>query len=163
MSLYVVNFLLVSTNTPAYNATESIMAVKKVFMTSTPVVHFKLSFSFLFFLIQLRGVLDFLLLKSFSVSEIKKKWYCPYHCLKCLLVHTLCLSKYKSIKSGKSYCRGRVSTVDLLILTGLGQLLFKLKILFTFYYKTSYLLRSTVLLLGLEMKLDWIRVLWSLN
>jgi hypothetical protein len=38
----------------------------------------------------------------------------------------------------KSYCRGRHSTVDLLVLTNLYQLLSILKILFTFF-KTSYL------------------------
>jgi hypothetical protein len=34
---------------------------------------------------------------------------------------------------------GRLSTVDLLVLTSLDQLLFILKIVFTFFYKTSYL------------------------
>jgi len=39
---------------------------------------------------------------------------------------------------GKSYWRARLSTVDLLVLTSINQLLFTMKILFTFY-KTSYL------------------------
>jgi hypothetical protein len=45
--------------------------------------------------------------------------------------------------AGKSYWRGRLSTVDLLVLTSLYQLLFISKILFTFLKK--YNRRSTVL------------------
>jgi hypothetical protein len=36
------------------------------------------------------------------------------------------------VSPGKSYGRGRLNTVDLLVLTSLDHLLFKLKILFTF-------------------------------
>jgi hypothetical protein len=42
-------------------------------------------------------------------------------------------------KSGKSYQRGRLSTVDLHVPTILEQLIFILKMLFTGIYKTSYL------------------------
>jgi hypothetical protein len=38
---------------------------------------------------------------------------------------------------GKAYWRGRLSTVDLLELTSLDQVLFKMKIISTFFYKTS--------------------------
>jgi len=41
-------------------------------------------------------------------------------------------------KAGKSFWRGRLSTVDLLVLTSLDQILILLEILFTFFYKTSY-------------------------
>ncbi len=41
--------------------------------------------------------------------------------------------------AGKSYWGWRLSTVDLLVLTSLDQLVFILKILFSFFYKTSYL------------------------
>ncbi len=40
---------------------------------------------------------------------------------------------------GKSYWGGRLSTVGLLVLTSWDQLIFTLKILFSFLYKTSYL------------------------
>jgi hypothetical protein len=47
---------------------------------------------------------------------------------------------------GKSYCGMRLSTVDLLVLTRLDQLVFKLKILFSFFTKQAALMwRSTVL------------------
>ncbi len=53
------------------------------------------------------------------------------------------------IKPGKSYWsywRGRLSTVDLLLLTSLDKLLFTLKILFTLFKKQAILIRrSTVL------------------
>jgi len=41
-------------------------------------------------------------------------------------------------KAGESDRRGRLSTVDLRVLASLDQLLFILKILFTFFYKTTY-------------------------
>ncbi len=41
-------------------------------------------------------------------------------------------------KAGNPYRSGRISTVDLLLLTSLDKLLFVLKILFSFFYKTSY-------------------------
>ncbi len=40
---------------------------------------------------------------------------------------------------GNPFFRERISTVDLLVLTSLDQLLFLLWILFIFFYKTSYL------------------------
>jgi hypothetical protein len=42
-------------------------------------------------------------------------------------------------KPGKSYWKGRLGTVDPLILSSLDQQHFTLKILFIFFYKTSYL------------------------
>jgi hypothetical protein len=42
-------------------------------------------------------------------------------------------------RAGKSYWGGRLNTIDLLLLTSLDQLIFMLKILFQFFYKTSYL------------------------
>ncbi len=52
------------------------------------------------------------------------------------------------LQPGKSYWRGRLSTIDLLVLSGLDQLLFMLKILFTFFPKLLTLMwRSTVLIL----------------
>jgi hypothetical protein len=41
-------------------------------------------------------------------------------------------------KAEKSYRRGGLSTVDLRVLASLDQLLFIMKILFTFFYKTTY-------------------------
>jgi hypothetical protein len=53
---------------------------------------------------------------------------------------------------GKSYWRGRLSTVDLLLLTSLAQLLFVLKILFTFFKKQGTLKRrSTILSLPTQL------------
>ncbi len=50
------------------------------------------------------------------------------------------------LQPGKSYWRGRLSTVDLLELTSLHQLLFILKIVFTLFTKQGTLMRrSTVL------------------
>jgi hypothetical protein len=43
------------------------------------------------------------------------------------------------LQPGKPYWRERFNTVGLLVLTSLDQLLFTLKILFSFFYKTSYL------------------------
>ncbi len=56
-------------------------------------------------------------------------------------------------KAGKAYWRGRLSTVDLLVLTSLDQLLFILKILFTYVTKQAATLmrRSTVLSLPLQL------------
>jgi hypothetical protein len=51
----------------------------------------------------------------------------------------------KVSEPGKSYWTGRLSTVDLLVLTSLEQLLFKSKILFTFLTKQATVMRrSTV-------------------
>jgi len=59
----------------------------------------------------------------------------------------------QSINAGKYYWSGRLSTVDLLIQTSLDQLLFILKILFTFFTKQSTLMRrSTVLSLPPQVK-----------
>jgi hypothetical protein len=50
------------------------------------------------------------------------------------------------LKAGKTYCGGRLSTVDLLVLTSLDLLVFILKILFSFFTKQATLMtRSTVL------------------
>ncbi len=54
--------------------------------------------------------------------------------------------------AGKSYRRGKLSTVDLLVLTSLGQLVFILKLLFSFVTKYAALMRrSTVLSLPLQL------------
>jgi len=45
----------------------------------------------------------------------------------------------EKVRAEKSYWRGRLSTVDLLVLSRSDQLIFTLKILFTFFYKASYL------------------------
>ncbi len=55
-------------------------------------------------------------------------------------------------KARNSYCRGRLSTVDLLALTSLDQLTFMLKILFTCVAKQATLMRrSIVLILPLQL------------
>ncbi len=46
--------------------------------------------------------------------------------------------------AGKYFWRGRFSTVDLLVLTSLDQLLLKLKILFTFFTKQATLMRRSI-------------------
>ncbi len=57
-----------------------------------------------------------------------------------------------SLISGKSYRRGRFCTVDLLALTSLDQLLFILKISFSFLVKQPILMRrSTVLSLSFQL------------
>jgi len=55
-------------------------------------------------------------------------------------VNGTCETKGKS--QGSLAEGGRFSTVDLLVLTSLGQLLFIFKISFTFFYKTSYLVEE---------------------
>jgi hypothetical protein len=62
--------------------------------------------------------------KGFEVTTILQ---CPIKRLKLLEADLNPLS-------GKSYLRGRLSAVDLLLLTSLDQLLLILKILFTFFY-----------------------------
>jgi hypothetical protein len=55
-------------------------------------------------------------------------------------------------ESGNPYWRGRLNTVDLLVLTSLDQLLLKLKILFTLLTKWAILTRrSTVLSIPLQL------------
>ncbi len=55
-------------------------------------------------------------------------------------------------RPGKPYWRGRLSTVDLLVLTGLDQLLLIVKILFTFFTNQATLMRrSTVLSFSLRL------------
>ncbi len=56
------------------------------------------------------------------------------------------------VKAGKSHWRGRLSTVDLLVLTSSNQLLLILKLLFTFFTKDATLMRrSTVLSLNPQL------------
>ena len=56
------------------------------------------------------------------------------------------------LESGKSYSRGRLSTVDLLVLTRLDELSFILRVLFTFSMKQTILMRrSTVLSLPTQL------------
>ncbi len=47
--------------------------------------------------------------------------------------------KKATVKPGNPYWKGTLSTVDLLELTSLDQLLLILRTFFTFFYKTSYL------------------------
>ena len=61
-------------------------------------------------------------------------------------------------ETGKSYWGGRLSTVDLLVLTSLCQLVFILKILFSFFTKQATLMRSsTVLSLPPQFSIPWVR------
>jgi hypothetical protein len=50
------------------------------------------------------------------------------------------------IGAGKSYRRGRLSTVDLPVPTSLDQLLLILKILFTYFTKQATLMRRSIVL-----------------
>ncbi len=50
------------------------------------------------------------------------------------------------VRAWKSYWRGRLGTVNLLVLTSLDQLLFKLKILWTFFTKQATLMRRSSVL-----------------
>jgi hypothetical protein len=61
------------------------------------------------------------------------------------------------IEPGKPYWRGRLSTVDLLVLTSLNQLLFTFKIFFTLFTKQGNLTRRwTVLSFPLQLVFpDW--------
>jgi hypothetical protein len=70
-----------------------------------------------------------------------------------LTVLSLCLAKHRQyIRAGKPYWSGRLSIVDLLVLTSLDQQLFTLKILFTFVTKQAKLMRrSTVLSLPVHL------------
>ncbi len=52
-----------------------------------------------------------------------------------------------SAHPGKSYWRGRLSTVDLLVLTSLDQLLLYWKLWFTFFTKQASLLRRSIVLI----------------
>ncbi len=58
-----------------------------------------------------------------------------------------------TLRSGKSYIRERLSTVDLLVLSSFEKLLFIFKILFIFFDKTRATLsrRSTVLSLSSQL------------
>ncbi len=47
-------------------------------------------------------------------------------------------------RPGKSYRKGRLSTVDLLVLVSLNQLLSILKVLFTFFTKQPALMRRSI-------------------
>ncbi len=59
--------------------------------------------------------------------------------LYCLYALLIMVARWQNTRPGKSYWGGRLSTVDLLALTSLYQLVFILKILFFLFYKTSYL------------------------
>jgi hypothetical protein len=48
--------------------------------------------------------------------------------------------------TGKSYWRGRLSTVDLLVLSSLDQLLLKLKLLYAYLTKQATLMRRLTVL-----------------
>jgi hypothetical protein len=58
----------------------------------------------------------------------------------------------KTALAGKPNCRGRLSTVDLLVITSSDQVLFRLKILISLFTKQATLLRwSTVLSLPVQL------------
>jgi hypothetical protein len=62
------------------------------------------------------------------------------------------------IEPGKSHRREKLSTVDLLVLTGLDELLLILKILFTSFTEQATLMRrSTVLSLSLSVSLPGVK------
>jgi hypothetical protein len=61
-----------------------------------------------------------------------------------------------SEKTGNPHSTGRISTVDLLVPTGSGQLLFFIETVFFFFYKTAYLneeVNCTVL--SLSVRVSW--------
>jgi hypothetical protein len=62
------------------------------------------------------------------------------------------------VSTGKPYGRGKLSTFDLLVLTSLNQLLYKLKKIFTFLQKTSYLNEEG----NLTEPFPSVRIPWSL-
>ncbi len=85
-------------------------------------------------------------------------WSLPVACLRQYLsthpapTHANPLWIFPSVYARRSYWRGRLSTVDLLVLTSLDQLLFTLKILFTFLTKQATIMRkSTVLSLSPQL------------
>ncbi len=56
------------------------------------------------------------------------------------------------VRAGNPYCRGRLSTVDLLVLTGSNHLDLEMKMYFTFFTKQATLTRrSTVLSFPLQL------------
>jgi hypothetical protein len=73
------------------------------------------------------------------------KGYDPFIVQASLMIVTYDHNNRLIVRAGKSYWRGRLSTVDLLVLTSLDHLLFKSKMLFTFFTKQANLMRrSTV-------------------
>jgi len=78
--------------------------------------------------------------------------YC--HSFYSLLLHWLAPWLDRQIGAGKSYWRGRLSTVDLLVLTSLDQLLFILKILLNSFTKQAILMRRSTVL-SLTLSISW--------
>jgi len=59
---------------------------------------------------------------------------------------TIFLGELLIVKTGNTHRRGRLSTVDLLLPTSQGQLIFILKLLVTFVTKQATLMRSRTVL-----------------
>jgi hypothetical protein len=79
----------------------------------------------------------------FNSLEYQKKIYI-YNCPNCLA------KSYRDCYTREALLRGRISTVDLLVLASLDQLLIKLKLYFSFFTKQPMLMRRpTVLILPL--------------
>ncbi len=64
------------------------------------------------------------------------------------MANTLAYYNLATITPGKSYRRGKLSTVNLLVLTSLDQFLFKLKILIASLTKQATLMRRSSVLGG---------------
>jgi len=66
------------------------------------------------------------------------------------LIRFIIISQWQSthwiVLAWKSYWRGRLNTIDLLVLINLDQLLLELKLLFTFFTKQPTLLRRSIIL-----------------
>ncbi len=80
----------------------------------------------------------YLQIRLIQTSQTGGQWYSdasPFSipCLNILVI------AWTNLSQGSLTKEGRLSTVDLLVLMSLDQLIFKLKILLTFFYKTSYL------------------------
>ncbi len=71
-------------------------------------------------------------------------------------------TQFRSLLSGNPYWRGRISTIDLLVLTSSDQLLFILKLYFL-SYKTSYLNKEVNCIVpSLSVRVPWLLCLPSL-
>ncbi len=84
--------------------------------------------------------------KYSDTSPFSIPWlYCFYFLLNMV-------AQWQNTRPGKSYWGGRLSTDDLLVLTSLDQLVFILKILFSFFTKQATCMRrSTALSLPLQL------------
>ncbi len=93
----------------------------------------------------------------------KATWQCPVHSevnVEKRFSFVTCVCPWQALLAGNPYWSGRISTVDLLILTCPEQLLFILKMSITFYKKVILTRRSTVLSLPLQVSLLFSVVLY---